>query len=122
MLEILDILFHVFHLSIIIINVTFWMSFRTLLIAQVTLLLTFISWFGLGLIYGFGYCFLTDWHWQVKEELGEKNLPSSYIKLVVDRTFGVDANPEMIDQWTMVILIISLVGCGIQTFRKWKKK
>ncbi len=120
MLEFLNVFFHFVHLSIIIINITFWMSLRTLRIAQITLLLTFISWFGLGIIYGFGYCFLTEWHWQVKEKLGEMNLPLSYIKLVVDRTFGLDANPELIDQWTMAILIISLLGCSIQSVRQWR--
>lgn len=120
MLELLNIVFHLFHLSIIFINVFFWMSFRTLRIAQVTLVLTFLSWFGLGLVYGFGNCFLTEWHWQVKEKLGETNLPSSYIKLVVDRTFGTDVDPGLVDQWTMGILVFSLIGCIIQTIRHRK--
>lgn len=117
MLQILDIVFHIFHLSIIIINVTFWISRRTLLIAQITLILTIISWVGFGYFYGFGYCFLTDWHWQIKEQLGESNLPMSYVKLVIDRTFGVDADPALIDQWTIGILIFSLIGCLTQTIR-----
>lgn len=118
MLEVLDILFHVIHLSFILINISFWMSFRTLWIAQITLQLTFISWVGFGFIYGFGYCFLTDWHWQLKEKLGESNLPMSYIKLVVDRTFGINADPHLIDQWTTIILVLSIVGCSVQTLRQ----
>lgn len=117
MLEVLDTLFHVIHISFIIINTTFWMSKRTLRIAQVTLLATLTSWFGFGIFYGFGYCFLTDWHWQIKEKLGETDLPLSYIKLVMDRTTGRDWNAEVIDKATMIILILSVTGCIIQTFR-----
>lgn len=117
MLEYLDIFFHVFHLSIIIINVTFWMSFRTLVFAQISMILTLISWVGFGYFYGFGYCFLTDWQWQIKEKLGESNLPASYVKLVVDRTFAVDVNSTLVDQWTIGILVFSLMGCLIQTIR-----
>ncbi|HUR31773.1 MAG TPA: hypothetical protein VMZ69_10110 [Saprospiraceae bacterium] len=32
--------------------------------------LTIASWFIIGLWKGFGYCFLTDWHWRIKEKLG----------------------------------------------------
>lgn len=117
MLESLDIFFHILHLSIIVINVTFWTSFRTLIIAQITMGLTLISWLGFGQVYGFGYCFLTDWHWQVKEKLGDNNLPASYVKLVIDRTLGVDSDPALIDQWTIGILVFSLMGCLIQTIR-----
>lgn len=120
MLELLDILFHIFHISIIVINTTFWLSLRTLRIAQVTLVLTAISWFGFGFFYGFGYCFLTDWHWQIKEELGETNLPLSYIKLVLDRTTGMNWEPEVVDKWTFIVLIVSVLGCLIQTFRPRK--
>lgn len=118
MLHILDLFFHIFHLSTIIINVTFWMTFRTLRIAQITLALTLLSWIGLGFIYGFGYCFLTDWHWQIKEKLGESDLPSSYIKFIVDRTFGVNSEPDTVNTFTWIVLAISLVGCLVQTLRK----
>ena len=120
--EVLDLLFHVFHVTIILINVTFWMSFRTLRIAQITLLLTLISWVGFGFIYGFGYCFLTDWHWQVKESLGDSDLPMSYIKLVVDRTLGINSDVKLIDQWTTIVLVLSIVGCSVQTIRNRKTK
>ena len=83
-----------------------------------TLILTFISWVGFGYYYGFGYCFLTDWHWQLKEKAGETDLPLSYIKLVLDRTTGKNINPELIDKSTMVALLISLLGCSVQTVRK----
>ncbi len=120
MLNLLDWAFHFFHLTVIIINLTFWIFPRTLRIAQITQLLTLLSWFGFGMFYGFGYCFLTDWQWQLKERMGEKELPMSYIKLVLDRTTGQDWNPELIDRATLVALLLAVVGCLIQTFRNKK--
>ena len=122
MLQLFDALIHVFHVTIIIINMTFWLSFKTLRIAQVTLLLTLVSWVGFGFYYGFGYCFLTDWHWQLKEKIGETNLPASYIKLVVDRTFGVNSDAVMVDEVTTIVLVLSLLGCIIQSIREWRLK
>jgi len=40
----------------------------------ILLLLTGLSWFGLGIFYGWGYCPLTDWHWKVLRELGETGI------------------------------------------------
>lgn len=118
----IDVILHVIHLSVIVINLTFWMSFRTLRIAQITLILTLISWVGFGYYYGFGYCFLTDWHWQIKESAGDSDLPLSYIKLVLDRSTGKEFSLELIDKSTMAALIISLLGCSIQSIRAWKRK
>lgn len=122
MLEALDVLFHILHLSIILINLTFWMSFRTLKIAQATVSLTLVSWLGFGFFYGFGYCFLTDWQWQVKEKLGQTNLPASYIKYVLDLITGMNWNPELVDRIALVGLSFSVLGCLIQTIRKIRKE
>jgi hypothetical protein len=121
-LEALDVIFHILHLSIILINLTFWMSFRTLKIAQATVSLTMVSWLGFGFFYGFGYCFLTDWQWQVKEKLGQTNLPASYIKYVLDLITGMNWNPELVDRMALVGLSFSVLGCLIQTIRKIRKE
>lgn len=105
----------------IIVNLTFWMSFRTLRIAQVSVLLTLVSWFGFGLFYGFGYCFLTDWHWQIKEKLGQTNLPPSYIKYILDKVTGMSWDAALVDKMAFAGLIFSVSGCLIQTVRKIKK-
>lgn len=118
MLEILNVLFHCLHLIVIIFNTIFWMFSRTLRIAQVTQVLTLVSWFGFGFFYGFGYCFLTDWHWQIKEKLGERNLPASYIKFVLDNITGQDLNAQWIDRGTFAVLLISLVGCAVNSRRQ----
>ena len=122
MLELTDTLLHILHISIIIINLTFWMSTRTLRLAQVTLGLTLISWIGFGFSYGLGYCFLTDWHWQVKEALGERDLPVSYIKLVLDRTFKLDTNPDSVNTAALIGILFGICGCIFQTLRTYLRR
>lgn len=116
-LSFLDLLLHFIHIAVIIINATFWIFLRTLRVAQVMLALTTASWFGLGFFYGFGYCFLTDWQWQVKTKLGEANLPNSYIKYILDALTGIDWAPLHVDVLTFVVFLISVFGCAIQTYR-----
>ncbi len=122
MLELTDTLLHVLHITVILINLTFWMSFRTLRIAQVTLGLTMLSWAGFGYFYGFGYCFLTDWHWRLKERLGETHLPASYIKLVVDRAFNTDSDPDVINKAAVYGILFGILGCLVQTLRAALRK
>lgn len=121
MLKTLDVILHVLHFAVILANLTFWMFRRTLRVAQVVQGLTVLSWFGLGFVYGFGYCFLTDWQWQVKEALGENNLPSSYIKYVADKLSGSDWDAGLIDQLTLAFFGASVLGCLMQTLRKRSK-
>ncbi len=49
------------------------------------MLLVAFSWFGLGLIYGMGYCFITDWHFEVRRELGLVVDSQSYIHFLLKR-------------------------------------
>lgn len=114
---ILDWLLHFLHIAVIVVNTTFWISPKTLRVAQVTQGLTLISWFGFGIFYGFGYCVLTDWQWQVKEQLGETDLPYSYIKYALDGVTGVSWSPVLVDALTLVVFWASVLGCAIQTYR-----
>lgn len=121
MLEALDIIFHIVHISLITITVTFWWSYRTLRVAQVVLLLTIVSWFGFGYFYGFGYCFITDWHWQVKERLGQSDLPSSYLKYILDQITGKYWDPALVDKMAFAGLLYAVAGCLVQTIRFRKR-
>ena len=77
--------------------------------------LTVFSWIGLGFFYGFGYCFLTDWHWDVKRRLGESDLPASFIKYFADKFLNADFDAQMIDiitagSFALVVLITTYVN------------
>ncbi len=92
-----DILFVVFHTALIVFNLLGWAWRRTRRLHLFTISATLLSWFGLGVTYGWGYCPLTDWHWRIKLMLGETALPASWIKYYLDRITGIDWSPAVVD-------------------------
>lgn len=72
--------------------------------------LTAFSWFLLGIWYGWGYCFCTDWHWQVREALGYHDRSTSYIHLLLLKLTGVDFNPQLVDTCTAMVFAICLAA------------
>jgi hypothetical protein len=82
LLNILNLGFFVFHTLWIAFNCVGWVWRRTRRWQFLTLTLTTLSWFGLGIWYGWGYCPCTDWHWQVRARLGYDD-PPSYVQLLV---------------------------------------
>jgi hypothetical protein len=107
--KIADILFVVFHTSLIIFILFGWIWKKTRMWNLVIILLTAGSWTILGIFYGFGYCPLTDWHFNVLIKLGHSDLPTSYIKYLIDRITGLNFTQHMIDQVTLWGLIAALL-------------
>lgn len=122
MLYYLDILYTIAHLLLIGFNLTGWIWKRTRKAHFVVLLLTAASWFVLGIWYGWGYCPLTDWHWDVKERLGEENLPNSFIKYLADKITGQDINPSLVDNVTLGCLVAVAIASVYVNFFKSKKQ
>lgn len=108
MLHFLDLFYTIAHFSFTLFNLTGWIWRRTRKAHLVTMAITMISWFIFGIWYGWGYCFLTDWHWSVKEKLGETNLPNSFIKYYADKISGRDINPSVVDNVTLGCLIFAV--------------
>src|SRR6056297_243756 len=90
MYQLLDYFFVIFHSALIIFNLFGWIWKKTRKANLVTLILTGLSWFALGVFYGIGFCPLTEWHWQVLTKLGERNLPVSYTEYLVNRLLGIN--------------------------------
>ena len=122
MLPFLNIFFTVFHLALIIFNLFGWIWKRTRKAHLIVLSLTAFSWFVLGIWYGWGYCPLTDWHWNIKEKLGEKNLPNSFIKYFADKITGSDINPGVVDGITVTCLLAAIIASVYMNFLKGKRK
>jgi hypothetical protein len=95
-----DFLFTGLHLVIIGFNLLGWIWPATRKLHLLCVLLTAGSWLILGIWFGIGYCPVTDWQWQVKEKLGEKNLPVSFIKYYADKISGRSINATFIDLTT----------------------
>lgn len=88
MLVALDIALSVLHLAIIGFNLFGWIPKRTRKAHLVLAGLTLASWGILGIWFGIGYCPVTDWQWQVKTQLGTRNLPPSYITWLAEKLSG----------------------------------
>jgi hypothetical protein len=121
MLTFLDIFFTITHILLTLFNLTGWIWKRTRKLHLITMALTLISWFVFGFWYGWGYCFLTDWHWDVKEKLGERNLPSSFIKYYADKLSGKNFDPSFIDNVTLGCLVFAVVAAVYVNFIRKKK-
>ena len=121
--RIIDILFVIFHTSLIIFNLFGWIWRRTRLWNLGTLVLTASSWLILGLIIGsLGYCPLTDWHFRVLERLGETDLPVSYIKYLTDRIAGIDIKESIIDKIVLWCLLGAIVISFLLNLRDWFRR
>lgn len=122
MYQALDKFFFAFH-SVLILSVVFgWIWKRTRKANLVVVLLTAFSWFGLGIWYGFGYCPCTDWHWHVRRELGDYDLPFSYIKFLIDRLTGWDADATLVNVGTVVVFAIASALSICVNVADWRKK
>lgn len=120
-LRVLDYLFLVFHTGLILFNLLGWIrpAFRKAHFFSICL--TFASWFLLGIWYGWGYCFLTDWHWQVLVALNEGPLMNSYISYLLDRFFGLRLSTELVDIVTVGFAVLALIISVYVNFFKPKK-
>lgn len=108
MLVLLDYFFLIFHTLFTLFNIFGWMFKKTRLAHLITMLLTTFSWFVLGIFYGFGYCFCTDWHWQVRDRLGYIDTSRSYIHFLVLKISGLNINENLVINITFIVYFTCL--------------
>lgn len=104
-----DWFFTLLHLVIIGFNLFGWAWPATRKLHLIVVVLTLGCWLVLGIWYGIGYCPITDWQWQIKEKLGEVNLPNSFIKYYADKISGQDISSSLIDTITGVSFTLAVV-------------
>lgn len=112
-LMVLDDLLTILHLIIIGFNLLGWVFKPTRKIHFWFAMLTLGCWTILGIWYGLGYCPITDWQWDIKTQLGEKNLPGSFIKYFADKLTGSSINSDLIDALTLGLFLVAIV-CSIK--------
>lgn len=115
----LDYFLIIVHLVIIGFNLLGWIWPSTRRLHFLFVLLTAGSWLILGIWYGIGYCPITDWQWQIKESLGETNLPNSFIKYFADKVTHNDISSDLVDALTAICFIAAVVlSVFLNFFRK----
>jgi hypothetical protein len=93
----LDLFLTLLHLVILLFNLFGWIWKPVRKAHLICLGVTAGCWFILGIWYGIGYCPVTDWEWRVKTQLGETNLPDSFIKYYADKISGTSVSDSLID-------------------------
>lgn len=120
--QFLNIFFFCFHSCLILFNTFGWIFKKTRKWNFATLLLTAFSWFFLGIWYGWGYCFCTDWHWRVREQLGYHDRSNSYIHFLALKLTGIRFDERLVDTVTATVFFVSLLGSASLNIRDWRKK
>lgn len=122
MLLFLDYFFLVFHAMFTLFNITGWMFRPLRRIHLAAVILTAFSWGVLGFFRGWGYCPLTDWHWQVRAELGEPITSYSYIHFLILEITGINLNPLLVDILTLIIFISVFALSIIVNIKDFRRK
>ena len=123
LLQIGNTFFFVFHIALIFFNLFGWIPRSLRKWNLVTLLLTAMSWFVLGIFYGFGYCFLTDWHWQIREKLGYSTESNSYIHFLITELTSLSFDERIVDTWTAIVFFVAFavsIYINVHTARRRK--
>lgn len=108
MLHFWDVLLTIVHLALVLFNLFGWIPRATRKAHFITIVLTAGSWFVLGIWFGMGYCPFTDWQWDVKRQLGERNLPPNFIEYFAEKVAGRDFDPDLVG--TMITVFFALAA------------
>lgn len=107
--QLLDYFFVVIHTFIVLFNLFGWLWARYRKWNLALLLLTGLSWFGLGVFFGWGYCPLTDWHFKLLAKLGVAVHESSYIAYLLNRLLGINVPENLADIATLLFYFSALI-------------
>ena len=121
-LQLLNIFFFVLHTALIVFNIFGWLLRRTRRLHFYSLLITLFSWGVLGIWKGFGYCFLTDWHYDVLYQMGTTDLPNSYIAFLIESLTGWMPNATLVNISTLVLTLLALVCSVLVNFTRLNKE
>lgn len=106
--QLLNIFFFVFHTVLMLFNCFGWVWKKTRRWNLVTLLLTAGSWFIIGIWYGWGYCFCTDWHWTIREKMGLFDQSNSYVHFLLLKLTGINFRKDLVDTVTLIVFFVAL--------------
>ncbi|MEO9870038.1 DUF2784 domain-containing protein [Ekhidna sp.] len=106
----LDYFLTFFHSAFVLFVLFGWIPKSTRKAHLLAILLVLFAWLVIGLYKGvIGYCPLTDWHWDIKRALGERNIPSSFTEYMLEKITGIDFDRKLVDIGTATGLILSIL-------------
>jgi len=115
-----DRLLYFAHLAAMLFIVFGWMLPATRLANWYLIVLTFVSWFGLGLVFGFGFCLITGIQSKIRQRLGNTEPMDSFVKHVLDRLTGRDLNPLHVEVGTQASFYLSAAASAYVNFwHRW---
>ena len=97
------------HLTTTTFIVVGWIPSATRSVNFFLIVLTFLSWFGLGLKQGFSYCFFTDIQSKVRRRLGREGI-DSFVRDFLERLTGRTLNPTSVEIGTQVVFYLSALA------------
>jgi hypothetical protein len=122
MLTLLDWTLFLGHVCLILFNMVGWIWKKTRVWHLVTMSLTAFSWFVLGAIYGWGYCFCTDYHAEILRKLGHPDADATFIQLLFKRLFRISLSQSVADNLTIVVFALIVVATVIVWTRQWSRR
>jgi hypothetical protein len=112
LLKLLNYFFFTFHSLLVLFNLFGWIFPKTRKLHFLSLVITLFSWVVLGFWKGFGYCFLTDWHYDILRKLGETGMPNSYIAFLIKSFSGWMPEEHLVEILTLILTLVALI-CSI---------
>ncbi len=122
MLLVLDWTLFLSHVCLIIFNMVGWIWRRTRVLHLVTMGLTTFSWFVLGAIYGWGYCFCTDYHADILRQLGHPDANATFIQLLFTRLFRISLSQSVADNLAVAVFALILIATVFVWTREWYRR
>ena len=119
-LSLANIFFHCVHLALVFCFFV-WLSEKTLLAPCILSILILLSWLGLGMIFGYGYCLVTVIQWRLEKRMGEESYTEYYIKYILDIVTGFDTNPQTVNTVTTITYYVIFVLSIIFVFRNYSR-
>ena len=106
-LSVADRMLEAFHLGVILFCLTGWMIPHTRLLHLGLVAMIALSWFGLGAIFGIGYCPLTALQWRLRRLRGEMPPTTSFVGYQIRRLTGIRLDTGRANRLTRLAFYLS---------------
>jgi len=121
MLVLQDWLLFIGHVLLVVFNMVGWIWKRTRKLHLITIGLTAFSWIVLGAVYGWGYCFFTDYHAEVLEQLGHPDAHKTFIQLMFKRLLGLSLGLSTANMLAVIVFIMIILATAFVWIRDWQR-